>query len=219
MSKKIKLIIFDLWGTILETGVIPSPLKQSKKILGQFKMPYPEFVIKFEKAFMTKKFNDIREGLDKIFTEFNVSPDEYNRVDRLIGLWNKAKIQSELYEETKEVLNDLKKDYKIVLLSNLPSIDEDIMERFNFKETFDELFLSYETGCIKCDCDIFNQVLEKMGVSKDETIMIGDSMESDIESAKKVGIRGILVDRRNNRDYKDRVLNLRELRAKIEEVV
>ena len=58
-----------------------------------------------------------------------------------------------------------------------------------------------------------------MGVSKDETIMIGDSMESDIESAKKVGIRGILVDRRNNRDYKDRVLNLRELRAKIEEVV
>ncbi len=216
-KKKIKAIIFDLWGTILENGVYPSPTKQTKKILGLFDMPYPEFVIRFERAFMTTKYDNIKEGLQRVFEEFNVSPNEYNRVDRLVGLWNKAKIMSNLYPETLATLEELKKDYKLILLSNLPSTQEDILDRFGFKKYFDEIAVSYEIGCIKSEGG-FEKIMEKTGFTPDELVMIGDSMDSDIESAKKQGIIGILIDRRNVREHDLKIKDLGEIRKTIEEL-
>lgn len=217
-DNKIKAVIFDLWGTILENGVYPSPTKQSKKILGQFSMLYPEFVIRFERAFMTKKCKDIKEGLKNVFTEFDANPDDYNRTERLIGLWNKAKIMSELYPNTVSTLKDLKKEgYKLILLSNLPSPIGDIIERFGFAEYFDEIFVSYEIGCIKSEGG-FEKVLKKTGFSTDEVIMVGDSMESDMQGAEKAGIKGVLIDRRNVREYKNKITTLKDLSKKIKEV-
>ena len=209
--KKVKAIIFDLWGTIIENGVYPSPTKQTKKILGLFNMPYSEFVLRFEKSFMTQKYDNIKEGLNLVFREFDVNPNEYNRVERMVGLWNKSKIMAKLYPETTQVLESLKKDgYKLILLSNLPSTQKDIIERFGFNKEFDYIFPSYEIGCIKSEGG-FEKVMEETGFSKDELIMVGDSFESDIESAEKVGIKGILVDRRQTRDYPNKVLTLEEL--------
>ncbi len=216
-QKKVKAIIFDLWGTILENGVYPSPTKQSKKILGLFDMDYPEFVVRFERAFMTSRYDNIKDGLSIVFQEFNVNPNEYNRVERLVGLWNKAKIMSRLYPETISTLEALKKDYKLILLSNLPATQKDLLERFGFDKIFDEIFLSYETGCIKSEGG-FDKIIEKTGFKAGELIMIGDSLDSDILSAEKAGIKGILIDRRNVREYENKILNLEEIRKKIEEV-
>jgi HAD superfamily hydrolase (TIGR01549 family) len=216
-KKKIKAIIFDLWGTILENGVYPSPTKQTKKILGLFDMAYPEFVIRFEKAFMTTRYDNIKEGLQRVFEEFNVNPNEYNRVDRLVGLWNKAKIMSKLYPETISTLENLKKNYKIILLSNLPSTQNDIIDRFEFKKYFDEIALSYELGCIKSEGG-FKKIMENTGFSPDEIVMVGDSIDSDIESAKKEGIMGILIDRRDVREYDLKIKELGEIQKIIDEV-
>jgi HAD superfamily hydrolase (TIGR01549 family) len=216
-KKKIKAIIFDLWGTILENGVYPSPTKQTKKILGLFDMPYPEFVIRFEKAFMTTKYENIKDGLKCVFEEFNVNPNEYNRVDRLVGLWNKAKIMSRLYPETIPTFEALKKDYKLILLSNLPSTQEDIIDRFEFRKYFDEIVLSYDAGCIKSEGG-FEKIMEKTGFLPTEIIMVGDSMDSDIKSAEKAGIKGILVDRRNIREYETKVADLSQIQKIVEEV-
>lgn len=213
----IKALIFDMWGTILENNVYPSPLKQSKKILGQFEMPYHEFVVRFENAFMTTRYNDIKEGLDRVFKEFNVSPDEYNRVEKLTGLWNKSKILSKLYDDTISTLNELKKDYKLILLSNLPCTHADVVERFKFNEIFDEVFLSYEMGKVKANGG-YKEILKKIKLKASEVIMIGDSMESDIEGAKDAGIKGILVDRRLKRDFEPKVADLSELPKKIKEL-
>lgn len=215
-KKKVKAIIFDLWGTILENGVYPSPTKQTKKILGLFDMDYPEFVIRFEKAFMTTGYDNIKDGLQRVFEEFNVNPNEYNRVDRLIGLWNKAKIMSRLYPETIKVLEELKKEHKLILLSNLPATQKDILERFGFDKIFDEIFLSYETGCIKSEGG-FEKVMKKTKLSASEMIMVGDSLDSDIKSAEKAGIKGILVDRRNVREHDLKILSLEEIQKILSE--
>ena len=216
-KNKIKAVIFDLWGTILENGVYPSPTKQSKKILGLFDMPYHDFVVRFENAFMTSQYSDIKEGLRMVFKEFDVNPDEYNRVDRLTGLWNKAKIMSKLYPDTITTLQKLKKSYKLILLSNLPSTQTDIVERFSFADYFDHVFISYELGCIKSEGG-FEKVLKKTGLSPKEAIMVGDSMESDIKGAEQAGIKGILIDRRSTRDYEPKITLLEELAPKISEV-
>ena len=56
-----------------------------------------------------------------------------------------------------------------------------------------------------------------MGVSKEDAVMVGDSIESDMKGAERAGIRGILLDRRDRRDFPDKVRNLDEIRNKLSE--
>jgi FMN phosphatase YigB (HAD superfamily) len=41
--------------------------------------------------------------------------------------------------------------------------------------------------------------------------MVGDSIESDLIAAEKLGIKGFLVDRNNKREYPNKILTLSEL--------
>ena len=42
---------------------------------------------------------------------------------------------------------------------------------------------------------IFEAALTLLGVSASEAVMVGDSFEHDIEGARRVGMRGVLVQR------------------------
>ncbi len=214
-SKKTKLIIFDMQGTLIENGVYPSPLRQTKQILGLFKMPFPEFVKEFEKIFMTKNFTDYSEAFDIIFAEMNINPEEYNRKPRLVGLWNKNKLLSKPFEETLEVLDELKKGYKLAIVANCDFGSKEIIEKFKLTDYFDATFLSCESGMLKNDAETFAKIVKKLKVKPEEALMVGDSIESDIEPAKQAGLKTILLDRRNTREYEGKISSLKELSAKL----
>ena len=48
---------------------------------------------------------------------------------------------------------------------------------------------------MKPDPSIFLAALQQLGVTADEAVMVGDTLEDDIEGARAVGIRAILIDR------------------------
>jgi HAD superfamily hydrolase (TIGR01549 family) len=50
-------------------------------------------------------------------------------------------------------------------------------------------------GRTKPHASIFERALATLGVSVDEAVMVGDSIKDDIEGARVLGIRAILVDR------------------------
>jgi putative hydrolase of the HAD superfamily len=50
-------------------------------------------------------------------------------------------------------------------------------------------------GWIKPHESIFRAALELLGVGAEETVMVGDSIEDDVEGAAAVGIRALLIDR------------------------
>jgi putative hydrolase of the HAD superfamily len=50
-------------------------------------------------------------------------------------------------------------------------------------------------GKVKPSPSIFKAVLELLGVTPAEAVMIGDSPEDDVAGAEAVGIRGLLLDR------------------------
>ena len=54
---------------------------------------------------------------------------------------------------------------------------------------------STEHGRIKPHPSIFETALTALEVDPSEAVMVGDSYEDDIEGARAVGIRAILVDR------------------------
>ncbi len=208
----IKGILFDFWGTLVENGVFPSPVRQAQVVLG-LEIDFSEYIQKFEEALMLKKYNDLYEAFTAVCEAFNVKPEQ-ELLDQLVGLWNRNKLFAKPYIETKIVLEILKKDYKLALISDTDCFSvNQVLEKYELGKYFSGIFLSYEVGKLKTNPEMFEEALEKLELKKEEVIMVGDSMESDVAAAKNAGIKAILVDRRNKRDYPDRVRNLKELRG------
>lgn len=210
----IKAIFFDFWGTLVENGV-RSPSKEVKFILRLRDMDFSEFILKFEEAFMTKKFESLKQGFQEVIKAFNLAVPEFV-VEKLIGMWNKNSILSMPYDETVDALTELKKDYKLVLISNTdPFSIGAVLDKFELRKYFDEVFLSCETGMLKSNPELFEKVLKKLKIKKTEAVMVGDSIESDIKAAENAGIKAVLVDRRGTREYPEKISLLTELKEKL----
>jgi putative hydrolase of the HAD superfamily len=205
----VKCIIFDFWGTLVENGVW-SPIKQVKNILN-IKLPFPEYVVRMEKAMMASKFEDLKSAFIAVCEEFKLEVNE-EKIGQLVGIWNKSWMLAQPYEETIETLRKLKEKYKVILISNTDNFSvEQVIGKFNMEELFDQMFFSYNLGIIKTDENFFKQVLSEINLNAEECVVVGDSVQSDIVAAKKGGIKAILIDRRNSRDYHPKIKTLMEL--------
>jgi putative hydrolase of the HAD superfamily len=211
-----KAIIFDLWGTIIETGVVPSPSRQVKYFL-RVQQSFPDFIVAFEHSFMTGKFNSLQEAFEQVVKDFNLRIPDFV-YEKLVGTWNKNAILSKMYPETLEVLQELKKrGYKLYLLSNTDQFSfEQVNTKFNLNELFDKVYPSFETGLLKANPESYKHILKDNKLKADDVLMIGDSVDSDIKSAEKAGIKGILVDRNDTREAEEKVTSLSQLLDKLE---
>ena len=50
-------------------------------------------------------------------------------------------------------------------------------------------------GRVKPHPTIFQAALDRLGVAADEAVMVGDSLEEDVDGARALGMHAILVDR------------------------
>ncbi len=190
-----KVLIFDFWGTLIENGVRPSPSKQVRYFL-RLRIPFSEFIVTFENAFMTRKFDNLRQGFEAVTEAFNKRVPDFV-YDKLVGMWNKFSILSKPFDDAIPALDDLKKDYKLVLLSNSDSFSlRQVMDKFDLEKYFDKIYVSCETGLLKSNPESFKKVLEAFSIAPEEALMIGDSPESDVKGAQAAGIPALLVDRR-----------------------
>jgi len=206
----IKAIIFDLQGTLVENGVYPSPLRQVKNIL-RIDAPFSDFVMRFEKILMIGSFDSLKDAFSNVCEEFHLQSRDY-LIEKMVGLWNKNKLLTQLYPDTVPVLTELKKEYKLILVANMDCLSKDMIDRFKLKDFFDMIVLSCDTGILKNEKGFFDDILSEFHLDAEEVLMVGDSLESDIDSAKIVGIRGVLVDRHNKREYDPKIVTLDELK-------
>ncbi|HLC81738.1 MAG TPA: HAD family hydrolase [Candidatus Nanoarchaeia archaeon] len=207
----VKAILFDFWGTLVETGEW-SPLKQIRVIL-DLRLPWPEFINKLEKVMMTKPFNSLQEMFEAVHHEFNLEVDHYN-IEKLIGMWNKSWMLAKPYLETIDVLTALQKNYTLVLISNTDNISlPHVLEKYGLKKYFQKMFLSFELGLIKTDRPFLELVLKQLRLNPKDCLVVGDSLESDIAAAEQAEIKAILVDRKGTRSYGHKIKNLNELKG------
>lgn len=211
-----KAVIFDFWGTIVEIGVHPSPIRQIKSILN-IDIPFSSYIITFEEVFMKQSYKNLFEAFTEVCKAFHVEPKK-ELLEELVGLWNKNKLLAKPFPETIEVLEELKeKGYKIVLLSNSDCFSiEELMEKYDLTKYFDTMILSYQVHMLKNNPRIFHNLISEMKISQEEAVMVGDSIESDIIGAKKAGVDAVLVDRTGTRDFKPKIKDLKELKEFLE---
>lgn len=102
-----------------------------------------------------------------------------------------------VYEETYDVLNKLKEQYRLLLLTNgSPDLQ-------NTKLTitpelvpyFEKIVISGDFGKGKPDPTIFDYALNEMSLNKEEVIMVGDNLMTDILGANRAGIKSVWINR------------------------
>lgn len=185
-SRKIKLIIFDFWQTLVDTK--NKPINQMLEIL-KFSPDDRDFINNINQSCIFTENFGIEINLRKFIN--NYSKDD-RIIIKCINSWKDASSAAFLCDNTLEILNYLlNSGYKLCLLTN---IDKYGYENFKFPEIFsyfDHLFLSYNEGIIKPDLRCWGLIRERFNIEFKNTLMIGDSLEQDIKPAKILGIKTI----------------------------
>ncbi len=101
-----------------------------------------------------------------------------------------------LYDDVAPVLRTLAgRGLKIGLISNSHRCLASFQQHFELTGLITAAVSSSDHGYMKPHPSIFESALTLLGAAADETVMVGDSVTHDIEGARRVGMRGILVHR------------------------
>jgi HAD superfamily hydrolase (TIGR01662 family) len=104
-----------------------------------------------------------------------------------------------LYDDVTPVLEELgARGFKMGLISNSHRCLASFQQHFELHGLIAGAISSSEHGFLKPHPSIFEAALRLVGVQPDESVMVGDSLMHDIEGARRVGMRGVLVRRAQN---------------------
>ena len=124
------------------------------------------------------------------------SPHVASVVEAYFNQW-----RIKLFPDALPFLKAIKGRFKIALVSNFTDSGFLIktLSRLRIDGFFDFVIDSDTTGWRKPHPNIFKRFLELTGVKAEDSIFVGDEVESDIKGAKAVGIRTVLLTRPNSK--------------------
>jgi len=102
----------------------------------------------------------------------------------------------ELYPETRSVLGDLRaRGFRTGLISNHHDGLLKVLEYHHLDSLFDSVTYSQEVGAEKPNPAVFSKALQRAGCASSEALHVGDSIEMDVEGARRSGLEPIWIDR------------------------
>lgn len=98
------------------------------------------------------------------------------------------------YEETEHVLKTLfEKGYHIGVIANQALGTEKRLENWELMKYIELVVASAEEGVAKPDIEIFLRAFKRANCSPENSVMIGDRIDNDIEPANKLGMKTIWI--------------------------
>lgn len=105
-----------------------------------------------------------------------------------------APTKTKLIEGAMEVLDYLKKDYHLHIVTNgFNEVQYLKLKNSQLDSFFEEVITSEDAGGLKPDLSIFEYALKKSNALRTECLMIGDVIEVDILGAKNAGIDQVFL--------------------------
>lgn len=96
--------------------------------------------------------------------------------------------------DTVALIERLRKNYRVALLSNAQAEWlEGIFERDGLCRLFDERIISSKERVSKPSREIFELLLERVGISPEEAVFLDDNVKN-VEAARTVGMHGIVFE-------------------------
>ncbi|TDF99569.1 HAD-IA family hydrolase [Paenibacillus piri] len=128
-----------------------------------------------------------------------------------------------VYEETFEVLAQLKSRYKLLLLTNgAPDLQQEKLDGVpELAAYFDHIVISGSFGEGKPAVSIFHHAMERLNIRAEEGVMIGDKLTTDILGSNRVGMRNMWINRHELKRTGEiepvhEITNLREIQVVID---
>lgn len=190
----IKAIILDCWGTVFTNSQNPHPFAVFAERL-DYKISDRSFLKPFERHMMTDN-KPISQHVISLLSELKIDPAK-DLVGELVNIIFGSLATQIAYDDTTEILDNLKKKYRLILLSN--TFQEgftNLQTNYPINDWFEFTCLSYKENMIKPNPALYDTILKQSGLHKDEVLMIGDNYHDDVLAANQVGIQAILLDRR-----------------------
>ena len=180
----IRTIIFDAGGTLFK-GSFTKFVNKVYKFLGIDKKFNPKDEVTFD-----LDFNRGLISVDDCFRKlFNVHISG-SQMDEIKKYWSTTWV---LTDEMRDLLVGLKKNYKLVLLSNSDKYNSAKYYERGWYDYFEVIVLSHEVGILKPDTRIYEMTLEKIGMPAEECLFIDDQKRA-LEPARKLGMKTILFE-------------------------
>lgn len=166
----IKAYIFDLFGTLAYS----TNFKEIRELVGED-----------NEHLLVTKLKDLKINEDK--------------KRKLMQLYDNYEVH--LYDDSKRIIGRLSKDFRIGMITNIYELNAiKFKNKYgDFLNKFDVLTFSCEVGLMKPDPRIFNYTLTNLFVRPEETVMVGDRVDRDINPALELGMKTILIDREKQR--------------------
>lgn len=192
----IKAIFFDFGGVILNIDYKLTEQAFEKLGIADFKKHYSQ-------AHQSGLFDELETGKispkqfrDRIRESCRLNFDDH----AIDNAWNAMLL--DLPVERLDLLERLKKDYKVFLLSNTNVIHMKWIEAYldkqglknRFFNCFDQLYFSYEMKKRKPDPETFLYVAEQNNLDPSEVLFIDDSIQH-IEGAKEAGMKTYFLEK------------------------
>jgi len=117
--------------------------------------------------------------------------DNHKWVDTAFEVFYEARQKVTLYDDVIPVLSALKKDYKLVALTN----GNAHISKTGLSEYFDFQVSAADVQAAKPDPLMFLQAMQKAGVSHSQTLHVGDHPVHDIKGARNAGIEAVWLRR------------------------
>lgn len=96
-------------------------------------------------------------------------------------------------DKARPVLEELRKEYPMVLVSNFYGNIETVLADFGLDGYFKEMVESAVVGVRKPDPEIIRMGCRAMGLSPEEVAVVGDSYRKDIEPSRKIGCFAVWI--------------------------
>jgi putative hydrolase of the HAD superfamily len=135
------------------------------------------------------------EAWNNALSIFNIKNPEISH--RLSNEFKRIRnTRHELFPETLDVLNVLKPNYKLGLVTNgTPDLQWKKINGGNLRHFFNFIAISGDYGYGKPDERLFNAAIIGMESEKSNTIMVGDRLKTDIAGALQTGLKTIWINR------------------------
>ena len=196
--KKIKVIIFDAYGTLFDVN---SAAEKCKEKIGDKWESFANYwrTTQLEYTWlrsMMKRHKDFwqvtEDSLDKSIKVFDIDPSMRNE------LLNLYKILSP-YKEVPDTLKALReKKFKLAILSNgTPSLLDELVKSNHLDNLFDDIFSIEQVGVYKPSSRVYDMPIKKYNISKGEVAFLSANTW-DVSGGGNYGYQSIWVNRNNN---------------------
>jgi len=210
----LKLISFDLDGTITDTSFVDSVWLDGIPRMYALKKNLPfEDAARYVKREYDKVGRKRLEWYDLSYwiKKFGlaVSPKE---------LLNSYRSRIRAFPEVPTVLEEIKnRGLRQIIVSNARREFVDLeIDKTNIAHYFDHVFsLTSDFGLIKKSVDTFQKVCNMCSVMPQEMVHVGDDRFFDFEIPKKLGISAFFLDRTGQCTQKSTIRNLQELNERL----